>query len=86
MKIKNNSTFSSTSSKVQAVINALNDVVIYEEHGPANSGCGMCIYCPLSGYTCSLPYDYNSGGYVGPHSNFANWKTLANKVFWACYN
>ena len=82
--VKNDSTFSSVSSKVQAVLSALGDVVIYEEHGPANSGCGMCIYCPMSWYSCSLPYDldytYQGTRYVGPHSNFTNWKVVANKI------
>ena len=75
-KIKANSTFSSTSSKINAVNSLIDQLVIYEEHGEATSGCGLCIFCPMSGY--SYPYDYNS---KQTKSNFTNWKVVANKIF-----
>ena len=83
-KITANSTFSSLSSKAQVVRTALSQLVVYEDHGSSITGCGICLYCPISLY--SLPYDYNYNGYVGPTSNFTNWKEVANKAFWASYD
>ena len=80
-KIKANSNFTSTSSKVTTVLDALEDLVIYEEHGNATAGSGLCIFCPMSGY--QYPYDYNS---TQTKSNFTNWKKVANKVFNKMYN
>ena len=80
-KLSSNSSYSSLSSQISAVNNAVDQLVIYEEHGEATTGCGICLFCPMSGY--SYPYDYNSSATL---SNFTNWKVVANKVFWACYN
>ena len=75
-KIKANSNFSSTSSKVTTVLNALNDLVIYEEHGNATSGSGLCIFCSMTDYT--YPYDYNS---KRTKTNFTNWKALTQILY-----
>lgn len=83
-KIKANSTFSSLSSKVSTVIAALNQLVIYEEHGDATTGCGLCLYIPVAGY--DVPYEYSGSGYTGVHSNFTNWETIANNIFWYNYD
>ena len=82
-KIVANSKFSSLSAKAQAVKNAVDQLVIYEDHGSQTSGCGICLFVPRFNY--DLPYDYTYGSYVGAHSNFTNWKLVANKVFWAWY-
>ena len=79
-KVKANSTFSSISSKVSSLYTALNDMVIYEEHGDGTTGCGICLFCPTQGY--NYPYDYSATQTL---SNFTNWKTVANKIFWATY-
>ena len=84
-KIVANSAYSSLSSKAEAAKSAIDNLVIYEEHGEGTTGCGLCVFCPMSGY--SYPYGYTSGGVqYGPSTNFTNWKSVANKVFWACYN
>ncbi len=83
-KITGNSAYTSLSSQANTIKNLIDQLVIYEEHGEGTTGCGLCIYCPMSGY--SYPYDYEySGVKYGPSSNFTNWKTVANKVFWAVY-
>ena len=71
-KIKANSTFSSTSSKVTAVLNAMEQLVIYEEHGQGTTGCGICLFCPMQ-------YNYRYGS--STKSNFTNWITVANKIY-----
>ena len=80
-KVKANSTFSSISSKVTTFYTALNDLVIYEEHGTATTGCGICIYSPWSK---AYPYVYGSTEYT--KSNFTEWKKVSNKIFDACYD
>ena len=80
-KVKANSTFSSISSKVTTFYTALNDLVIYEEHGTATTGCGICIYSPWSQ---AYPYNYGSNEYR--KSNFTEWKKVSNKIFDACYD
>ena len=80
-KVKANSTFSSISSKVTTFYTALNDLVIYEEHGTATTGCGICIYSPWSK---AYPYNYGSNEYT--KSNFTEWKKVSNKIFDACYD
>ena len=82
-KIGNNSNFSSLSSQLNAVTSALNDLVVYEEHGSATSASGLCLYVPTVNY--DVPYDY-TGEYTGAHSNFTNWKNVANDIFWYNYN
>ena len=83
-KIKNNSNYSSLSSKVSSVVSALNQLVIYEEHGDATTGCGLCLYIPVAGY--DVPYEYSDSNYTGVHSNFTNWETVANNIFWYNYD
>lgn len=78
--VKAQSAFSSISSKVNTLYNKLDDLVIYEEHGSATKGCGICLFCPTQGY--NYPYDYSATETL---SNFTNWKTVANKIFWATY-
>ena len=80
-KVKAKSEFSSISSKVTTFYNALDDLVIYEEHGTATTGCGMCIYSPWSQ---AYPYNYGSNEYR--KSNFTEWKKVSNKIFDACYD
>ena len=80
-KVKANSSFSSISSKVTTFYNALDDLVIYEEHGTATTGCGICIYSPWSQ---AYPYNYGSNEYR--KSNFTEWKKVSNKIFDACYD
>ena len=80
-KVKANSTFSSISSKVTSFYNALDDLVICEEHGEGTTGCGMCIYSPWSQ---AYPYNYGSNEYR--KSNFTEWKKVSNKIFEACYD
>ena len=80
-KVKAKSEFSSISSKVTTFYNVLDDLVIYEEHGTATTGCGMCIYSPWSQ---AYPYNYGSNEYR--KSNFTEWKKVSNKIFDACYD
>ena len=82
--IKADSTFSSLTSKINSVKNALSDMIIYENHGDGTTGCGVCIYVPTAGY--DVPYDYSDSNYTGASSNFTNWKTVANNVFWYNYD
>ena len=74
-KIVANSNFSSLSSKATAVNNALSQLVVYEEHGTGTTGCGICLFCPISQYTWY--YDAEAGA---PTTNFTNWKNVANKI------
>ena len=79
-KVKANSNFSSVSSQVTSVYNALEDLVIYEEHGQGTKGCGLCVYSPWS-----RAYPYSYGGREYRKSNFTNWKKVSNAIFEACY-
>ena len=81
-KINANTNFSSLSSQINAVNSALNDLVIFEEHGEATTGCGLCLYVPTPNF--DVPYDY-TGQYTGAHSNLTNWKKVANDLFWYNY-
>ena len=81
-KINANTNFSSLSSQINAVNSALNDLVIFEEHGEATTGCGLCLYVPTPNF--DVPYDY-TGEYTGAHSNLTNWKKVANDLFWYNY-
>ena len=74
-KIAANSNFSSLSSKATAINNALSQLVVYEEHGTGTTGCGICLFCPISQYTWY--YDAEAGA---PTTNFTNWKNVANKI------
>lgn len=74
-KIVANSSFSSLSSQATAVNNALSQLVVYEEHGSGTTGCGICLFCPISQYTWY--YDAEEGA---PTTNFTNWKNVANKI------
>ncbi len=74
-KIVANSNFSSLSSKATEVNNALSQLVVYEEHGTGTTGCGICLFCPISQYTWY--YDAETGA---PTTNFTNWKNVANKI------
>ncbi|MCR5505676.1 MAG: Ig-like domain-containing protein [Bacilli bacterium] len=74
-KIVANSNFSSLSSKATDVYTAITNLVVYEEHGSATEGCGICLFCPLSQF--NYPYEYNS---ESPTSNFTNWKKVANRL------
>lgn len=71
-KVKANSTFSSISSKVTTFYTALNDLVIYEEHGTATTGCGICVFCPTL-------RNWHYG--TSTKTNFTNWATVANKIY-----
>ena len=71
-KVKANSTFSSISSKVTSFYNALDDLVIYEEHGDGTTGCGICVFCPTQ-------YNWRYGS--STKTNFTNWATVANKIY-----
>ena len=59
--------YSDLSSKVAATKVALNELVIWEDHGDATSGCGMNIFCPIE-------KDYNR--YYKADTNFTNWYNL----------
>ncbi len=74
-KISAKSDFSSASTKINAVLSALDELVVYEEHGNATSGSGLCLFCPISGY--SYKYDYDN---AQVKSNLTNWKVVANKI------
>ena len=80
-KIKANSTFSSVSSQVTSVKNAISQLVVYEEHGDGTIGCGICLYSPC--YE-GLPYNYAGTDYVS--SGFTNWMTVSNKIWPTLYN
>ncbi len=71
-KVKANSTFSSISSKVTTFYTALNDLVIYEEHGSYTTGCGICVFCPTQ-------RNWRYG--TSTKTNFTNWATVANKIY-----
>lgn len=47
----------SCSSELAALRSAFDAVVVYERHGSATSGGGMCIWCPISGYNEHFVYD-----------------------------
>ena len=59
--------YSSLSSLVATAKAALKDVVVWESHGNATSGCGMNIYCPMT-------EEYNR--YYSSDTNFTNWYNL----------
>ena len=71
-KIVANSNFSSLSTEATSLTNLINQLVVYEEHGSATSGCGLCIFCPIES-----SWSYGSS----TKSNFSNWITVANKVY-----
>ncbi len=81
--IKGNSTFSSLSSAITAVLSALNDMIIYEEHLSGTSGCGLNLFCPISHYNYNYIGKPLSGN--GPETNFTNWSNVTEKIFKAWY-
>ena len=80
-KVKANSTFSSISSKVNTFYTALDEMVIYEEHGEGTTGCGICIFSPCY---LSVPYSYGGTEYI--KSNFTEWKKVSNKIWPELYS
>lgn len=82
-KMKTNSNFSGLSTEINAVLTALDNLVIYEEHLSGTTGCGINLFCPISHYN----YSYNGkplSGH-GPETNFTNWSNVAEKVFNSWY-
>ena len=71
-KIVAKSDFSSLSSSANSLISQIEQMVVYEEHGNATTGCGLCIFCPIQ-----TRWYYGSS----TKSNFSNWITVANKVY-----
>ena len=56
-KVKGDTTnFSSCSSEIDEVLSILDSMVIYEEHGNATTGCGLCLFCPISGLSAKSSY------------------------------
>lgn len=69
-KMQASSTYrTSCSSELAALRSAFDDVVVYERHGSATSGGGMCFFCPISGYNEHYVYD-------SYETDFVNWLTL----------
>ena len=69
-KMQASSTYrTSCSSELAALRSAFDDVVVYERHGSATSGGGMCFFCPISGYNEHFVYD-------SYETDFVNWLTL----------
>lgn len=63
--------YSSLSTEVSAVKTALNNLVVYEEHGKDTSGCGLNFYYPIA------KVDYKST--ISAQTNFTEWYKLITK-------
>ena len=59
------SSYSSLSTQIDTVKTKLADMVVFEEHGTDISGCGLCLYCPVS--------KLHSKSYYSGTTNFTNW-------------
>lgn len=82
-KLKAASEYSSMSSKFTAVLNALNDVVIYNRYGSNASvrgSCGLCLFCPISGYNqindATWDKIYYEANYDSTRTNFTKWQAF----------
>lgn len=82
-KILEDEDFSFLENDIEAVLEKLDELVIYEEHGNATIGCGLNLFCPISLYQ----YNYACQGYrQGPETNFINWSKVTQKVFKSSFN
>ena len=69
-KMQASSTYSSScSSELATLRTRFNSLVVYERHGSATSGGGLCLFCPISGYADHYYYD-------AYETNFTNWRLL----------
>ena len=83
-ELKKVSAYSSLSSKIQAVLDAHDEVVVHEIHGTDMSGShGMCLFCPISGYNLYEPFDTTDdygdpvtypANYAAEDTNFTTWR------------
>ena len=71
-KMQASSNYSSCSSELSALRTAFNNLVVYETHGSATSGGGLCLFCPISGYADHYYYD-------SYETNFTNWRLLCEQ-------
>ena len=69
--IEDQTNFPSTKELAQACQEALSDVVIYEEHGDGTTGCGMNLFCPISGYG-------STSSYSTKNTNFSTWRQICH--------
>ncbi|MDY6276489.1 MAG: Ig-like domain-containing protein [Bacilli bacterium] len=70
--------YSSLSSTVATVSQKLDDMIVYEEHGADITGCGLNLFCPISGYYTKTSYssttNFNSWYSFLSKSGYGNWK------------
>ncbi len=70
--------YSSLSSTAATVNQKLNDMIVYEEHGADTTGCGLNLFCPISGYYTKTSYssttNFNSWYSFLSKSGYGNWK------------
>lgn len=70
--------YSSLSSTVATVNQKLDDMIVYEEHGADITGCGLNLFCPISGYYTKTSYssttNFNSWYSFLSKSGYGNWK------------
>ena len=69
--LKKNSTYSSLSSQITALENAVSQVVVHEIHQSGTYGCGMCIVVPVTGAVEQDSYDQQT--------NFRTWYNLCDQ-------
>lgn len=72
-KIAASSTYKTTVTAVSEMKTALTDLVAYNKYGNDSSdACGLCMFCPVSGYS----YSY---GYASGETGFTTWQTFVKK-------
>ncbi len=87
--LKNDSTYNSAKSKIEAVLSLLTigegNLIVYERHGSEMGGSnGMCLFCPISGYNqVNGAYFNTSSGqkwfdanYSAERTNFTKWQAF----------
>ena len=65
--------YSSLSNETQAVIDAIDDLVVYENHHKGTSGCGINLFCPIYGRADGTPK-----ATYQKQTNFTNWYSLVS--------
>ena len=68
-KMLANNSYNGVKGLVTTAKTAMGNVIVYEEHTAAITGCGMNIFAPLSGYNY----------YYDEDTNFVNWYNLCNQ-------
>ena len=82
--MKNSSTYSSMTSQITALENAVNDVVVHETHQRGTYGCGMCIAAPIAGLIDQETYETQTPftTWYNLCSKYGNWHTSGGGGWW----